>query len=248
MADESSIISHDTPYSLDNLRILTTVIEMLNDRKYVFPNKFPPVALLVDPSKIIKMPGMNNKVFDTTDLIRDDRGTPIFVHIMKDDESFSGSKHKEIVAKDISRALNPVFPDIKPANKELELITKFVHLILIFNHHRNPNKRYEVSKFEMEPFQNPNYNYEVWPKHRLRFNVTKHIYVGQHIKLTPEQADTYRNEFNLNNQNMQKICLDDPVNRYYYGQPDEIYRILRIQQGINYRIVARKMLASMKTK
>lgn len=239
-------MTDDSTNSVDNLRILTTVIEMLNDRKYVFPNKYSPVSLLTDPDKILKMPGLNNKVFDTNDLIRDDRNTPIYVHILKDDEPFSGSKHKEIVAKDISRALNPIFPDIKPANKDLDLITNYVHLILIFNHHRNPNKRYEVSKFELEAF--PNYNYEVWPKHRLRFNVTKHVYVGQHVKLTSTEADNYRNEFNLNNLNMQKICWDDPVNRYYYGQPDDVYRIFRRQQGINYRIVTKKMLSSMKTK
>ena len=232
----------------DNLRILTTIIEMLNDRKYIFPNKYPPASLLADPNKIFKMPGLNNKISDTSDLIRDDKGTPIYVHIMKDDESFSGSKHKETVAKDISRAINPAFPDIKPGNKDLELITKFVHLILVFNHHRNPNKRYEVSKYELESLESSNYNYEVWSKHRLRFNVTKHIYVGQHVKLNSTEAEAYRNEFNLNNLNMQKICKDDPVNRYYYGQPDDIYRIFRRQQGINYRIVTKKLLASMKTK
>lgn len=231
----------------DNLRILVTVIQMFRDRKYQFPDKYQPNDLLTDPTTILKMPGiLGNKVTDLRDLIKDDRGTPVFIHLMKDEEPFSGSKHKESVAKDVSKSLNPAIPSIKPGNKDLEIIVQHVHLMIIFNHHRNPNKKYETTKFEQEAF--PIYNYEVWAKHRLRFNVTKHFFVGKHVKLTPEEATEYRKEFNLTSMNMQKITWDDPVNRYYYGQPDDVYRIYRIQQGINYRLVTKKTLASLNTK
>jgi DNA-directed RNA polymerase subunit H (RpoH/RPB5) len=47
---------------------------------------------------------------------------------------------------------------------------------------------------------------------------------------------------------MQKYCWDDPIVRYFYGQPGQIFRIQRIQQGINYRLVTKRLLASLKTK
>jgi len=82
----------------------------------------------------------------------------------------------------------------------------------------------------------------------LRFNVTKHILVGRHVKLDARESKEYRDRFNLAASQMQKICWDDPMNRYYYGQPGDIYRIYRVEQGINYRLVAAKKLASLKTK
>jgi len=230
----------------DNALILTTVIEMLRDRAYTFPDKFKANEILKAPENLISLPFINNKIYDLNNCIKDDRGTPIYIHIMKDEEPFSGSKHKESVSKEISRNLNPVFNDLKITNKSLDEITSRVHLLLIFSANRNYNKRYETSKFEQEAF--PIYNLEIWSKHRLRFNVTKHVYVGKHVRLNEAENQEYRNRFNLKNANIQKICLDDPVNRYYYGLPEDIYRIYRIEQGINYRLVSRKLLSSLKTK
>lgn len=232
----------------DNSRILNVVVEMFRDRGYAFPDKYQPEVLLGEENKdrLLKMPGMSNKVFDTNDLIKDDRGTPIYVHIMSDEEPFTGSKHKETVAKEISRALNPAIPEIKPANKDLVMLFDYVHLMVIFNYNRNPNKNYDFSKYEVESL--PIYNYEVWPKHRLRFNVTKHVFTPKYIKLTPEEKEDYQNTFNVEPQHMQKNAWDDPMVRYYYGQPGEIFKIYRIQQGINYRLVTKRLLASLKTK
>ena len=111
---------------------------------------------------------------------------------------------------------------------------------------RKPHKRYEMNKFEFEAFGIP--TYEVWPKHRLRFNVTKHSGVSRHEKLSPEEVRNYRETFNVNNAQIQKCWWDEAVNRYYYGQPGDIYRIYRVGQGLNYRIVVPKMLSSLKTK
>tara|TARA_R100001163_G_C5068510_1_gene209046 strand:- start:17913 stop:18629 length:717 start_codon:yes stop_codon:yes gene_type:complete len=232
----------------DNLKILRVVVEMFRDRGYDFPDKYTPEDLLADETgeKILKMPGMGNKVFDTNDLIKDDRGTLIYVHIMKDEEPFTGSKHKETVAKEISRALNPAIPEIKPANKDLGMLQEFVHLLIIFNYNRNPNKNYDFPKFEVESY--PIYNYEVWPKYRLRFNVTKHNLNNKVEKLSKQENEEYRKTFNVENQHIQKCAWDDPLFRYYYGQPGDIFRVYRIQQGINYRLVTRRTLASLKTK
>lgn len=232
----------------DDLKILKICIEMFRDRGYTFPEKYDPDTLLNDPdgSIILKMPGFGNKVFDTNDLIKDDRGTPIYVHIMKDEEPFTGSKHKEVVAKEISRALNPAIPEIKPANKDLNLIFEYAHVLIIFNYNRNQNKRYDFAKFETEAL--PIYNYEAWPKHRLRFNVTKHYFNSKFKILSPEEKEVYQNTFNVEPQHMQKYCWDDPVVRYYYGQPGHVIQIHRIQQGINYRLVTKRLLASLKTK
>lgn len=231
----------------DNQKIMLTLIEMFRDRGYTFPNKHQAIDILSrSPDQWDRLPFFSNKVIDLNDLIKDTNGFPIYVHLMRDEEPFSGGKHKESVSREISRNLNPVFQDIKVSNKDLEEIIRRVHLVIVFQANRNPNKRYEMTKFETESF--PILNYEVWPKHRLRFNVTKHSRVSKHEKLTPEQAHEYKERFNLNNSNIQKICWDDPVNRYYYGQPEDIYRINRIGQGLNYRIVSKKMLSSLKTK
>lgn len=232
----------------DNLRILRTVVEMFRDRKYTFPEKYSPEDMLAEGNedRLLKMPGMSNKVFDTNDLIKDDRGTPIYVHLMKDEEPFTGSKHKETVAKEVSRSLNPAIPEIKPANKDLAMLFDYVHLVVIFNYQRNPNKNYDFSKYEVESL--PIYNYEVWGKHRLRFNVTKHVFVPRYQKLTAEEKEEYQNTFNVDPQHMQKNCWDDPMVKYYYGQPGDLFRIYRIQQGINYRLVTKRLLASLKTK
>ena len=237
-----------TSVDKDNLKILRHVVEMFRDRGYEFPERYSHEMLLNDETgkNIIKMPGMNNKVFDTNDLIKDDRGTPIYIHIMKDEEPFTGSKHKEVVAKEISRALNPAIPDIKPANKDLSVLFEYVHLLIIFNYDRNPNKRYDYSKIEVESL--PIYNYEAWPKHRLRFNVTKHYFNSKFVLLSKEEREEYQNTFNAELQHIQKYCWDDPVCRYFYAQPGQIFRIYRIQQGINYRLVTKRLLASLKTK
>jgi DNA-directed RNA polymerase subunit H (RpoH/RPB5) len=230
----------------DNVRILHTVVEMLRDRGYQFPDNYQPEALLADNDLLLKMPCFNNKVSNTNDMIKDDQGTPIYVHILRDEEPFTGSKHKEVVAKEISRALNPAIPEIKPANKELSELFKYVHLLIIFNQHRNQNKRYDFSKFEVEAL--PEYNCEIWPKHRLRFNVTKHYFNSKFVILSAAEKEEYQNTFNVEPQHMQKYCWDDPIVRYYYGQPGQIFRIQRIQQGINYRLVSKRLLASLKTK
>lgn len=242
----SIIMEEEKNAILDNIRILTTMIEMLRDRDYQFPEKYSPDYLLNNPEELVTLPFVNNKLYNLNDTIRDDRNTPIYIHIMKDDEPFTGSKHKEVVAKEISRSLNPVFNEIRPTNKVLDEITTRVHLFIVFKANRNYNKRYEMTKFEQESF--PIYNLEIWPKHRLRFNVTKHIYVGPHTRLSEEERKQYKEFFNLKNQHIQKMCWDDPVNRYYYGQPDDIYRVRRIEQGMNYRLVTRKFLSSLKTK
>ena len=228
-------------------KIQMTVIEMFRDRGYTFPNKYSPEILLtMRPDQWEKLPFFGNRVTNLNDLVTDSNGTPIYVHIMKDEEPFSGVKHKETVSREISRNLNPVYPDIKVSNKDLDEIYQHVHLVIIFNANRNPSKRYEMTKFETEAF--PIFNLEIWPKHRLKFNVTKHSSVSKHEKLTPEQNKQYKETFNLNNANIQKMFWDDPVNRYYYGQPEDIYRIKRIGQGLNYRIVSKKMLSGLKTK
>lgn len=231
----------------DDQKVMQTLIEMFRDRGYTFPDRYAAGDLLLArPDQWEKLPFFGNRVTNLNDLIKDNDGHPVYVHIMKDEEPFSGSKHKESVSKEISRNLNPVFPDLKVSNKDLEEVYNRVHLFIIFRANRNPNKRYEMTKFETESF--PISSYEVWPKHRLRFNVTKHSRVSKHTKLTPEQLEEYKTRFNLNNSNIQKMCWDDPVSRYYDGKPEEVFRIDRIGQGINYRIVSKKMLSSLKTK
>lgn len=241
-------------FTPDDLRILKTLVEMFRDRGYTFPSSLNPQELIENQTLLANTPGFHKKVTSMDQMVRDDRGTPIFVLILKDDEGYTGSKQKEQVAKNVSRMTFLAFSHldddnlITPGNKSLENVIKQLHLFVIFRHERKPNKNYDYSKYEIESIVSGGYNYEVWSKHRLRFNPTKHSLVGKHVKLSEDEAEDYKTQFSVTDQQIQKMFLDDPMNRWYYGQPGTIYRIHRVQQGINYRIVSRKLLSSLKTK
>lgn len=226
-----------------NHRIFGNIITMCHDREYKFPNKYPLEELMaLDPDGVNKLPFVSGKLTNLNECLQDDRGTPIYIYILNDQETFTGAKHKETVSKEISRNLAGVFNPIKPTNKDLFEILNYVHLILVFNNHnRKPEKLYEATKFEVESF--PMYNYELWPKHRLMYNPTQGHLVAKHILLKEDELKNVREKSKLN-----RICLDDPINRWYYGQPDQIYRIHRIGQGLNYRVVTKKTLASLAVK
>jgi len=225
---------------LKNYRMIINLLDMFNDRGYKFPAKYSHENLKqMTPEEINQLSFISNRVTNLNDLIQDDRGTPIYIFILNDSETFTGAKHKETVSKELSRNLNPVFTQLKPTNKELFEIFNYVHLILVFNNHnRKPDRLYEATKFEQEAL--PIYNYELWPKHRLMYNPTQSHLVAKHVLLSPEETEALKEKPKLN-----RICLDDPINRWYYGQPDQVYRIHRIGQGLNYRVVAKKTLASL---
>lgn len=226
-----------------NYQIFQNLITMFNDRGYKFPTIYPFETLIgMDANDVAKLPFVSGKLSNLNDCIQDDRGTPIYIYILNDQETFTGAKHKETVSKEISRNLSSVFAPIKPTNKDLFEIFNYVHLIIVFrNHNRKPDKLYESTKFEIESF--PIYNYELLPKHRLLYNPTKGHSVPRHELLNNEEISTIKEKSKLN-----RICIDDPINRWYYGQPDQIYRIYRLGQGLNYRVVSKKTLASLSVK
>lgn len=226
-----------------NYQIFQNLVAMFQDRGYKFPEKYPVEVLMgMEIGDMSKLPFLSNKVTNLNDLIQDDRGTPIYIYILNDQETFTGAKHKETVAKEISRNLAGVFTPIKPSNKDLFELLNYVHLVLVFNNHnRKPGKLYEVTKFEVESL--PMYNYELWPKHRLTYNPTQGHLVAKHQLLSAEEVATMKEKSKLN-----RMCWDDPINRWYYGQPEQIYRIHRIGQGLNYRMVSKKTLASLSVK
>lgn len=250
-----------------DVQIRVTFLEMFRDRGYTIPEGYHPDDLLLDlkledfpneadylrakaayelelPDRVANLPFVNQKVEDATQLVFDIKNTPVYVMILEDDQGFYKGNELEQVTKEISRNLSRIFPDLGVTKNILDL-ADFVHVIVVYNATKG-NKGYEISKFEERALEQ--YNLEFWPKHRLRFNVTKHVMVPTHQLLTEELAQEYLDRFGLTASTVQKMFYDDPVNQYYYGQHKNIYKIIRPGQDITYRYVVKGTLAAIKSK
>lgn len=84
-------------------------------------------------------------------------------------------------------------------------------------------------------------NIEVFKKMELMINLIDHVYIPTHILLTEEEKETFFKEYNVTKNEMHKMLTTDPVCRYYNGQRNDIFKIIRTSTNngysINYRIV-----------
>jgi DNA-directed RNA polymerase subunit H (RpoH/RPB5) len=245
-------------------RILVTLLEMLRDRKYNFDPRYHPDKLLKPLDEIEDLlnsgdlkkyqqrrqefyeelsllPMFSNKVDDTSSLPIDDKGTPVFILIQEGTRPLTEKKDDHIsLAKKIVLHLKSSFPDLA-GEKDLKEIAKTIHLIIVFNHIKYDNTKFETLSF-------PIYNLEYIPKYRLVANPIQHQKTPKHTLMTDEEAKAYKEKFQVVGATMQRISLDDPINRYYYGTPGQIYMVKRRPQGYNARIVIKKLLGSEKKK
>jgi len=232
---------------MTDLDVKKTLVEMLRDRKYVFPNHFDPQAAIDKLAKQedVMIPFANQEVTDSNDLVTDDRGGFVYVLILEDDQGFYKSNDRDFTVREASKRLRKVFPDLG-ITKNMEDLTEFVHFIVIYNATKNNKGGYDTSKYEAGSLDV--FNLEIWPKHMLRFNVTHHSLVPQHILMTQDEVQAHLNEFNLTPSGCQKIMINDLPIRYYYGQPKQMFKITRVGQDITYRMVIKVNLATFKPK
>jgi DNA-directed RNA polymerase subunit H (RpoH/RPB5) len=60
--------------------------------------------------------------------------------------------------------------------------------------------------------------------------------------LNKEEAEAYKEKYQSNATTTQIYRLDDPIVRYYYGQPGDIFHIQRFKGGENYRLVGKRLI------
>jgi len=70
-------------------------------------------------------------------------------------------------------------------------------------------------------------NIEIFKKIELMMNLVDHMYIPKHILLTDEEKEIFYKEYNVSNEQMQKISIFDPVSRYYNAKKNDIFRIIR---------------------
>jgi DNA-directed RNA polymerase subunit H (RpoH/RPB5) len=84
-------------------------------------------------------------------------------------------------------------------------------------------------------------NTELFYANEQKINLIDHILVPKHTKLNPIEREQFIESYKLSEKNLQRICMDDPISRYYNLQVGDIVRIERpsLTSGISvsYRIV-----------
>lgn len=263
MVIEDIVGGSANPNKFDDI-IFVTILEMLRDRKYKFDNRQNVPDLLtkldqIKPEKyknsdeyfanlqehcnvISNLPFMSNSVNDISSLPLDAKGNPVYVYIQSDNKILTERKDDHIMlTKKIATNLKGLTTLFEDQIKDLKDVYDKIHLIIIFNGSKNEQMKFEVNSHEI-------YNLEYFPKKSLYFNITKHIWVPRHTLLSPELAKEYMKEFQATSKTTQMICLDDPINRYYYGQSGDLYSIDRRPQGHSVRIVTKRLIANERKK
>ena len=87
---------------------------------------------------------------------------------------------------------------------------------------------------------------EVFLINNLQINISKHEYQPEFFLLNYDEKEELLEKYNK--ENLPQIKFDDPINQYYNGKIDDIYKIIRNNmigrnrtsgQGIYYRIVVK---------
>jgi len=226
----------------DRFKVVRTILEMLRDRDYTFDPRNDPEKLLagLNDTTAQEIPFVNMKVTDASVLPLDKKGIPVYVYIQEGDENLEtfgdNQPDRMALAKKIVYQLRTAFPDLGNSKKINDIYEK-IHLILVLN----VIKR-EMIRFEEEALNI--YSLEVWPKYRLRYNVSKHELVGTYTRLTPEQFEKHKNDQQVTALTMKKVLLDDPPIRYYYGQAGEAFHHEGLRGHQSFRLVIKKTIHS----
>jgi DNA-directed RNA polymerase I, II, and III subunit RPABC1 len=124
--------------------------------------------------------------------------------------------------------------DLKKFLSTVEEEFKFKHIIFIFKEKINNNNEKNIRDLL------DNVSYEVFPIHRLLFNISKHSYVPKHEILSAEEAIEIQTLYDIKNKSQFPIILKtDPVARYYDVKPGQLVKIYRSStatgENITYR-------------
>ena len=75
---------------------------------------------------------------------------------------------------------------------------------------------------EITPFR-----IEVFDQRTLLFNITKHEMVPKHSIITKEDKAALLKKYRINDSQLPKIMVDDPVARYYGARKGDVIKIIR---------------------
>jgi DNA-directed RNA polymerase I, II, and III subunit RPABC1 len=150
--------------------------------------------------------------------IKDEENNKIFyVHFHNENKSFSKSDLKNIMQKLITTYGN-----------------ENINLILLLKEKENSAVSKELCKDIYK-------NVEIFLKKNMIFNVTKHIYVPQHIILTKEEEAEVLEKYNTTKGKLPKISKTDPIAKYYGMKNDQVCKIIRrspeVGEYVYYRLV-----------
>ena len=76
---------------------------------------------------------------------------------------------------------------------------------------------------------------ETFYEDEMKYNITKHVLVPQHILLSSSESSELKDKYGVNN--FPYILKNDPVCRFYNFPVDSIIKIIRKNNDIVYRIV-----------
>lgn len=100
-----------------------------------------------------------------------------------------------------------------------------------------------ISKKANQYILNNYSNTEIFLEEEMMINLIDHDLVPRHILLTPEESETFYENFNCKKRNMPKIFSSDPVAKYYNMQIGDICRIIRPSEtagfAATYRLVVK---------
>lgn len=80
---------------------------------------------------------------------------------------------------------------------------------------------------------------ELFNDKELRYNITKHRLVPQHIKLSDDEAIDFKNKYGIN---FGTLFTSEAIARFYDYKPGNIIKIIRMNDSIGYRVVKYKIL------
>lgn len=70
-------------------------------------------------------------------------------------------------------------------------------------------------------------SWEIMAEDDLIINVTKHVLVPEHIKLSKEEGDELLKKYKVKKTQLPRMLLDDPISKYYGFRRGDIVKIIR---------------------
>lgn len=199
------------------------VIDMCKDRNYTTKSKsFDDLKMSkAQFSEKFKQHETNPTILDILPgLIYDENKTPVYVTFIehsRENKAFIGK-----IFQGIYNALKQDFNLTKDAYKN-ELLEN-VHCIILHNQEQKSGPQYH-------------HNLEFFCVKKFFINVTKHSIVPPHILLTESEKKEIFESKNMSYATCPKIFNNDPVNMYYNGQTNSVYKIIRDSKGFYLRVV-----------
>jgi|688.fasta_scaffold495495_2 DNA-directed RNA polymerase I, II, and III subunit RPABC1 len=184
-------------------KIRKTCLEMLDDRKYVISDIIKNISY-DDFKKMFNNKNIDLKIVanDLEDIQEMERKN-IYIHFQIDDTSFGKN--------DLKKIINDIYTKYE---------TEDVLIILVLKDNPNTAVKKELKNTKYK-------NIEVFERKNLEFNVSKHILIPKHIKLTKEQGQNVLDTYNCTLEQLPKIFSSDPQIKYHGMRVGDICKIIR---------------------